>query len=69
MPYYLSYFINNKKLFDVDLFSRTFDMELPIDYIRLFYSVSSGLVVENGSDLNTGTEMITLLKINSTYKI
>ena len=28
-PYYLSHFIKRNPLFDVDLFSRTFDMESP----------------------------------------
>ena len=30
LPYYLSHFIKKNPLFDVDLFSRTFDMESPI---------------------------------------
>ena len=29
LPYYLSHFIKKNSLFDVDLFSRTFDMESP----------------------------------------
>ena len=29
LPYYLSHFIKKNPLFDVDLFCRTFDMELP----------------------------------------
>ena len=29
LPYYLSHFIKKNPLFDVDLFSRTFDMESP----------------------------------------
>ena len=29
LPYYLSHFIKNNPLFDVDLFCRTFDMESP----------------------------------------
>ena len=30
LPYYLLHFIKKNPLFDVDLFSRTFDMESPI---------------------------------------
>ena len=30
MPYYLSHFIKKNPLFDVDVFSRTFDMESPL---------------------------------------
>ena len=29
LPYYLSYFIKKVPLFDIDLFSQTFDMKLP----------------------------------------
>ena len=30
LPYYLSHFIKKNPLFDIDLFSRTFDMESPL---------------------------------------
>ena len=33
LPYYLSHFIKKNPLFDVDLFSRTFDMESPNYFI------------------------------------
>ena len=32
LPHYLSHFIKKNPLFDVDLFSRTFDMESPKSY-------------------------------------
>ena len=36
LPYYLSHFIKKNPLFDIDLFSRTFDMESPIKHINIF---------------------------------
>ena len=36
LPYYLTHFTKNDPFFDVDLFSRTFDMELPSFKADLF---------------------------------
>ena len=38
MPYYLSHFIKKNPLFDVYLFSRTFDMELPYSEILCWFT-------------------------------